>query len=168
MEDQLPKVPQDRELNNEEIEEYAIQVMNGQFGDDEERKANLGNKYEIIQKKVNDIMEYNLSVITNWRENIYRNAEFSMNNELSLEEMRERFGYLFPLIQCEKNEMEGNDLMFNIRDKDIENLANEAIDGTFGNGNERKYRLDKLYENVQKKVQEILDKKVELELQLSY
>ena len=168
MKDQLPKVPQDRDLTNEEIDEYALRVMNGEFGNDKERKANLGNKYQVIQNNVNIKSEYNLSVITNWRENIHRNAEFSIKNKLILEDMRERFGYLFPLIQCEKNEMEGNDLMFNIRDKDIENLAKETLKDTFGKGNERKYRLDKLYKIVQKKVQEILDVEAKLKLQLTY
>ena len=142
--------------------------MNGEFENNEERRANLGNKYEVIQNNVNIVMESNLKIITNWRENITRNAEFSMNNELSLEEMRERFGYLFPLIQCEKNEMEGKDLFDNIEEKDIENLANEVLKGKFGEGNERKYRLDKLYAIVQKKVQEKVDKEVKLKLQLSY
>ncbi|HEM9172187.1 TPA: hypothetical protein U3I41_000787 [Streptococcus agalactiae] len=38
----------------------------------------------------------------------------------------------------------------------IEELAQEAIGGTFGNGNERKQRLGTLYHEVQKKVNEIL------------
>ena len=164
----FPKVPQDRDLTKEEIEEYTLRVMNGEFGDNEERIATLGNKYEVIQNNVNIVMEYNLSVITNWRENITRKAEFSINNELSLVDMRERFGNLFPLIQCEKNEMEGKDLLDNIGEKDIENLANEVLKGKFGEGNERKYRLDKLYAIVQKKVQEKVDKEVTLKLQSSY
>ncbi|MCW0950276.1 hypothetical protein [Streptococcus anginosus] len=38
----------------------------------------------------------------------------------------------------------------------IEELAQEVIKGTFGNGNERERRLGTLYDEVQNKVNEIL------------
>ena len=162
------KIPQERELTQEEIEYYTKKVMNGVFGNDEERKKQLGNKYNIIQSNVNLRMENNFRGIRNWRENEVDNkAEFSRINNLSSEEMRTSFGYLFPLIQCKRNENEGKNIMFNIEEKDIENLAREVKLGRFGDGIERKHKLGGLCEIVQKKVNEILKMEVKLKLKES-
>lgn len=42
----------------------------------------------------------------------------------------------------------------------IDELAKEVMKGTFGNGNEREYRLGNLYLPVQTRVNEIMYKKI--------
>lgn len=45
-------------VNNSEIniEQLAIDVINGKYGNGEERKQKLGNLYQIVQKRVNEIL----------------------------------------------------------------------------------------------------------------
>ena len=38
------------------IEQLAIDVINGKYGNGEERKQKLGNLYQIVQKRVNEIL----------------------------------------------------------------------------------------------------------------
>lgn len=54
--------PQETSTNgNKTIEELAREVIDGKYGDGEERKKALGDKYSEVQKKVNEILSQNLS-----------------------------------------------------------------------------------------------------------
>lgn len=50
-------------VNNSEIniEQLAIDVINGKYGNGEERKQKLGNLYNEVQKRVNEILDNNVS-----------------------------------------------------------------------------------------------------------
>lgn len=43
------------QIATEQIEEMAIQVIRGDYGNGEERKNKLGSEYKVIQKRVNEM-----------------------------------------------------------------------------------------------------------------
>lgn len=55
----LTKYESDEFIINENIETLARDVINGKYGNGEERKQRLGDMYDVVQKRVNEILKGN-------------------------------------------------------------------------------------------------------------
>lgn len=55
----LTKYESDEFIINENIETLARDVINGKYGNGEERKQKLGDMYDVVQKRVNEILKGN-------------------------------------------------------------------------------------------------------------
>ena len=161
-----PVIPQDLNASEELIEKYAQEVMEGVYGNWEERKMKLGILYDRIQAKVNEVSEKNLNSLTAQIERYEDIAMECINNELSYEEIKINFPKIYPIIQLKINEFLNRDIMYQIGEKDIEMLAKRVKEGLFGDGKERVHKLAQLYDPVQKKVKELNKEMTKLKMKL--
>lgn len=119
------------------IEELALEVLDGKWGNGDKRKANLteaGYDYEAVQEKVNEIIA---------EREAKQKAEEEEAARIAAEEAAAKL----------KAEYEAL----------IDKLAHEVLDGKWGSGDKRKENLEAAgynYHDVQARVNEILETKV--------
>ena len=87
--------------NSQNIEELARAVIRGDYGNGDERKARLGNLYNEVQKRVNEILGNNIS-----HENIEELAQAVIRGEYGNgDERKSRLGNLYNEVQKRVNEI---------------------------------------------------------------
>ena len=104
----------EKKMSNKEIKEVAQDVINGKYGNGSERKKELGDNYEEIQSKVNDILGVD---------------------------------------KTSKDDKKKSST------SELDKIAQDVIRGKYGNGAERKKKLGKEYDKVQKRVNRMLSSK---------
>ena len=174
------------ELKNKSIEDIAYDVIKGKYGTGEYRKNILGNLYEKVNNKVNEILDAVKKIEKKEINEINEKEQNSNGNKinedknliqasgiekLSIEELsnkvirgefgngkirKQKLGDLYPIVQNRVNERLGCNARCDIDETSIEILAKRVIRGEFGNGKERKSKLGELYPYVQNKVNKML------------
>ena len=139
------------ELNERSIEILAQRAINGEFGNEEERKKELGDVYEKVQKKVLEIIGVDKTLTIEELANKVLKGELGNG-----EERKNKLGELYAIVQNRVNEILENDFRNDINEESIEILAQRVLKGEFGNGEERKKKLGELFPFVQNRVNEIL------------
>lgn len=104
----------EKKMSNKEIKEAAQDVIKGKYGNGSERKKELGDNYEEIQSKVNDIL--------------------GVDKASKDDKKKSSTG-------------------------ELDKIAQDVIRGKYGNGAERKKKLGKEYDKVQKRVNRMLSSK---------
>ena len=136
-------------IKNKLIIEIAKEVMEGKYGNGDFRKIVLGDIYNIVQNKVNELLQLKKRHELN-EKNIEILSHRIIKGEFNEEQIKNEFKNYYEKIQKKIN-------LINDLDKlTIEELANNVIKGYYGNGDERKKKLGKLYPLVQNKVNELV------------
>lgn len=120
---------EENDISKKSTEELAKEVMSGKYGVGQARKDALGDRYDEVQKKVNEL------VYGPKNNNNTPTPTPSSNNE-----------------EKPKPSSTSN----SIKDKSTEELAKEVMNGKYGSGQARKDALGDRYDEVQKKVNELL------------
>ena len=141
-----------------DIDSLASAVIRGEFGTGEDRKAALGDKYDAVQKRVNEMLNGETSSDPESEtSNIDTLAYAVIQGQYGVgEERKEALGDKYDAVQKRVNEiLSGSSSSSN---SNVDELANEVIRGKYGVGEERKSALGSLYDAVQKRVNEILER----------
>lgn len=128
------------------IDDLARRVIAGEFGNGDARKNALGNKYNEVQARVNEILS--------GKSNSTPKATTKSNETIAQEvingawgngdDRKKRLtaaGYDYNTIQSIVNQKLGAGSSSNSNKKSNETIANEVIRGDWGNGQDRKNRL---------------------------
>lgn len=154
------------------ITEIAKDVIAGKYGNGETRKKNLesrGYNYNEIQKEVNRLLNNgsnssssnnsssNSSNITAIAKEVIAGKYGNGNDRKRALESR---GYNYSEVQSEVNRLlNGGSSSSSSSKKSIDTIAREVIQGKWGNGNDRKNRLESAgynYREVQNRVNQLL------------
>ena len=136
-------------VKNKTINEIAKEVMEGKYGNADFRKKVLGDIYNIVQNKVNELLELKKRHEFN-EKNIDILTLRVIKGEFNEEQIKKEFENYYDKILKKISEINDFDNLT------IEKLANNVIQGYYGNGEERKKKLGKLYPLVQNKVNELV------------
>ena len=142
-------------LKNISLQDLALRVIRGEFGNGNERKTKLGYLYPVVQnivnKKLSSSVEHpiNDSLIEDLAKKAIDGVFGSTND------FKKNLDYIYPKVQAKINEITQKEL----KNKSIDEIAYEVIRGKYGNGRYRKNSLGDLYGKVQKRVNEILSMK---------
>lgn len=118
--------------------ELAAAVMRGEYGNGNERKVALGDRYEEVQQIINWVASAPASDLA--REVMAGTYD---NGDTRKAVLGSRYDEVQQIVNREAS-------------VDIDALAQAVINGDYGNGQERKDRLGDLYERVQARVNEML------------
>lgn len=134
----------------DEIDALAYAVIRGEYGSGQARRDALGDKYDVVQARVNEILlgdkpkDINLELLA------YR----TIHGEFGSGEVRKQaLGDRYAEVQAKVNEILRTDPKAHV---DIEDLVGRTILGQFGHGEERKKNLGCFYRVVQNRVNEIM------------
>lgn len=136
------------------IDELARRVINGEFGSGDTRKNALGDKYDAVQARVNEILNGTASApakksVSEIAKEVLAGA---WGNGDARKQKLEAAGYNYSEVQTKVNSLAGN----SSSSIDIDALARRVIAGEFGSGDARKRALGSNYDAVQKRVNEML------------
>lgn len=136
------------------INELARRVINGEFGSGDARKNALGDKYDAVQARVNEILNGTASApakksVTEIAKEVLAGA---WGNGDARKQKLEAAGYNYSEVQAKVNSLAGG----SSSSVDIDALARRTIAGEFGSGDARKKALGSNYDAVQKRVNEML------------
>lgn len=135
------------------VDELAQRVINGEFGNGDQRRAALGSRYDEVQDRVNDILSGGSQA--SGAPDIDDLARRTLSGEFGNgAQRRAALGSLYDAVQQRVNELCGQG--GSSCGADIDDLARCAIAGEFGNGDERRAALGDLYDAVQARVNEML------------
>lgn len=145
------------------IKDLAYEVIAGKWGVGQERKKALGSLYNEVQANVNNILGSKTQTTVSTTKLIDRIAQEVINGKWGNGQERynrlTKAGYNAKAVQNKVNEILG--VKSNNSDaKDNYKIANEVIQGLWGNGNDRKNRLAKAgynYVIIQKIVNEMMN-----------
>ena len=143
-----------------DIETLARAVIRGDYGNGEERRRRLGDKYPAVQKRVNQIVDGGSSApvapVPAPVPDVETLARAVIRGDYGNgEERHRRLGDKYAVVQKRVNEIvDGGNTP--APGPDIEALANAVIRGDYGNGEERRRRLGNLYGQVQARVNQKL------------
>ena len=136
----------------DDIDKLAHDVINGLFGNGDERRAKLGSKYEAVQARVNEILGGGDGG-SGGGVDIDDLARRVINGEFGNGDARKKaLGDNYAAVQARVNEMLGGGSC----GVDVDDLARRVIAGEFGNGDERRERLGANYDAVQARVNQML------------
>ena len=154
------------------ITAIAKDVISGKYGNGETRRKNLesrGYNYNEVQKEVNRLLNNgssssssnssssNSSNITAIAREVIQGKYGNGNDRKRALESR---GYNYSEVQAEVNRLlNGGSSSSNSSKKSIDTIAREVIQGKWGNGNDRKNRLESAgynYREVQNRVNQLL------------
>jgi len=139
-------------LTSKSIETLANEVIKGSHGTGEERKRNLGDKYEAVQDRVNEIMYGKDS----GSKSIDELAQEVLDGEHGSGQARkDNLGSNYSKVQKRVNEMLG----FNSTTKSNREVAMDVINGKYGSGSTRRTKLAEAgynYDAVQAEVNDII------------
>ena len=135
------------------IDDLARRVINGEFGDGDQRRQLLGDKFDAVQKRVNEILNGGGGTDVN-SSSIDELAQKVINGDFGYGDARKQaLGDKYDEVQKRVNEI----LSGNVSSSDsIDDLAKRVINGELGNGDARRAALGDKYDEVQKRVNEIL------------
>ena len=132
------------------VDELAQAVINGEFGDGDSRRTALGDQYEAVQARVNEILGGGPSPSVS--ADIDQLAQDVIDGKYGNgDDRRNALGANYDAVQARVNE-----LLNGGSSDDIDALAQDVIDGKYGNGDDRKAALGSNYDAVQARVNEIL------------
>ena len=136
------------------IDELARRVIAGEFGSGDTRKKALGDKYDAVQKRVNEILNGTASApakksVSEIAKEVLAGA---WGNGDARKQKLEAAGYNYSEVQAKVNSLAGG----SSSSVDIDALARRVIAGEFGSGDTRKNALGDKYDAVQKRVNEML------------
>ena len=136
------------------IDELARRVIAGEFGSGDARKRALGDKYDAVQKRVNEILNGTASApakksVSEIAKEVLAGA---WGNGDARKQKLEAAGYNYSEVQAKVNSLAGG----SSSSVDIDALARRAIAGEFGSGDARKKALGSNYDAVQARVNEML------------
>lgn len=136
------------------IDELARRVIAGEFGSGDARKNALGDKYDAVQKRVNEILSGTASApakksVSEIAKEVLAGA---WGNGDARKQKLEAAGYNYSEVQAKVNSLAGG----SSSSVDIDALARRVIAGEFGSGDARKNALGSNYDAVQKRVNEML------------
>lgn len=136
------------------IDELARRVIAGEFGSGDTRKNALGDKYDAVQARVNEILNGTASVPA--KKSVLEIAKEVLagawGNGDARKQKLEAAGYNYSEVQAKVNLLAGG----SSSSVDIDALARRVIAGEFGSGDARKRALGSNYDAVQKRVNEML------------
>ena len=136
------------------VTDLANRVIAGEFGNGDERKAALGDRYDEVQAEVNRIL--NGGSTSSPSVDIDQMARDVIAGKYGNGEARKAaLGSNYAAVQARVNELMGVS-GGSSGGADIDALARAVIRGDYGNGEERKRRLGDLYEAVQARVNQLL------------
>ena len=129
------------------VDDLAQRVINGEFGNGEDRRAALGARYQEVQNRVNELLGNGTQHYVPTDEEL---ADAVLRGEYGNGEERKRaLGDRYQAVQDIVNQRCGYTV-------DIDALAWKVINGDFGNGQARRDALGDLYDRVQARVNELL------------
>jgi hypothetical protein len=136
------------------IDELARRVITGEFGSGDARKKVLGDKYDAVQARVNEILNGTASApakksVSEIAKEVLAGA---WGNGDARKQKLEAAGYNYSEVQAKVNSLAGG----SSSNVDIDALARRVIAGEFGSGDARKKALGDKYDAVQKRVNEML------------
>ena len=136
------------------IDELARRVIAGEFGSGDTRKKALGDKYDAVQARVNEILNGTASApakksVSEIAKEVLAGA---WGNGDARKQKLEAAGYNYSEVQAKVNSLAGG----SSSSVDIDALARRVIAGEFGSGDTRKKALGSNYDAVQKRVNEML------------
>lgn len=136
------------------IDELARRVIDGEFGSGDARKNALGDKYDAVQARVNEILNGTASApakksVSEIAKEVLAGA---WGNGDARKQKLEAAGYNYSEVQAKVNSLAGG----SSSSVDIDALARRVIAGEFGSGDARKKALGSNYDAVQKRVNEML------------
>lgn len=136
------------------IDELARRVIAGEFGSGDTRKNALGDKYDAVQARVNEILNGTASAPA--KKSVLEIAKEVLagawGNGDARKQKLEAAGYNYSEVQAKVNSLAGG----SSSSVDIDALARRVIAGEFGSGDARKRALGSNYDAVQKRVNEML------------
>lgn len=136
------------------IDELARRVIAGEFGLGDTRKNALGDKYDAVQARVNEILNGTASAPV--KKSVLEIAKEVLagawGNGDARKQKLEAAGYNYSEVQAKVNSLAGG----SSSSVDIDALARHVIAGEFGSGDARKRALGDKYDAVQKRVNEML------------
>lgn len=144
-----------------DIDALADAVIRGEYGNGDERRSRLGDKYDAVQRRVNEKLSGKQPAkpapkpTPKPAANIDALADAVIRGEYGNgEERKRRLGSNYAAVQARVNEkLAGKSPKPSV---DIDALADAVIRGEYGNGDERKRRLGANYAAVQARVNEKL------------
>ena len=136
-------------VKNKTINEIANEVMEGKYGNGDFRKKILGDIYNIVQNKVNELLNLKKRHELN-EKHIEILSQRIIKGEFKEEQIKNEYKNYYEKIEKKIDKVDDFDNLT------IDELANNVIQGYYGNGDERKKKLGKLYPLVQNKVNEIV------------
>lgn len=149
--------PQPVPTPTKSIDEVAREVIDGQWGNGEDRKnrlINAGYDYNVVQNRVNEILGGGSS-----KKSIDEIAREVMAGQWGNGDDRKRrleaAGYNYSEVQNKVNELVGG----STSKKSYEQIADEVIAGKWGNGSDRKQKLEEAGYNYDT-IQDIVNKKL--------
>ena len=116
------------------IEEVAKKALKGVFGSINARKINLDYIYPRVQAKIIEIVQEELKkktikeIVKEVKKGKYGDGDYR----------KEILGELYNIVQNKVNESMGCNKRYELNERSIEILAQRAINGEFGNEEERK------------------------------
>lgn len=136
------------------IDELARRVIAGEFGSGDTRKNALGDKYDAVQARVNEILNGTASApakksVSEIAKEVLAGA---WGNGDARKQKLEAAGYNYSEVQAKVNSLAGG----SSSSVDIDALARRVIAGEFGSGDARKKALGSNYDAVQARVNEML------------
>lgn len=138
------------------VTDLANRVIAGEFGNGDERKAALGDRYDEVQAEVNRILGGGGSSSAP-SVDIDQLARDTIAGKYGNGDARKAaLGANYDAVQTRVNEMLGVSGGSSSGGADIDALARAVIRGDYGNGEERKRRLGNLYDAVQARVNQLL------------
>lgn len=151
--------------NDGSVDDLARRTINGEFGNGDERRSYLGDKYDAVQARVNEILNGDTRPTINSTpqpqstdSSIDDLARRTIAGEFGNgDERRSALGSDYFAVQERVNQMLGEaPTPAGQTYVDIEDLALRTINGEFGNGDERRSYLGENYDAVQARVNELL------------
>lgn len=145
------------------VDELAKEVIAGKWGNGNDRKNKLtaaGYDYNAVQNKVNEMLGQSSAPAKKSNEEIAKEIiRGDWGNGNDRKKRLEAAGYNYSTIQSLVNSMLNGGGSSAPAKKSIDEIAREVIRGDWGNGNDRKKRLEAAgynYSEVQKRVNQLL------------
>lgn len=140
-------------IKNISLQDLALRVIRGEFGNGNQRKARLGYLYPVVQNLVNKKLSSSVQYVIDDSliEDLAKKAMDGIFG--SVNDLKKNLDYIYPKVQAKMNEIAQKEM----KNKTIDEIAYEVIKGKYGNAEYRKNLLGDLYEKVEKKVNEILE-----------
>jgi hypothetical protein len=145
------------------VAEVAQEVIQGLWGNGDDRKTNLTNAgydYSAVQKKVNELLSGTSTTTTTTSKSVDEIAQEVINGKWGNGDDRKKAltnaGYDYDAVQAKVNSLLSGS---SSTTKSVTEIAKEVIQGKWGNGTARKEALEKAgynYSEVQKKVNELM------------
>ncbi len=128
--------PESSKIKEKSVDELAQDVLNGKYGNGQARKEALGDRYYEVQKKVNEKLYGPSKVVASSKTSVQKND-----------------------VDAESQKKQASKNTDSLNSKSVDELAQEVMNGKYGTGSKRKEALGDRYDEVQKRVNEIVSGK---------